>query len=250
MEFFLGTHETSWLKKTSVPLFVSMNRLDRLKSFPYAVGKWALDSGGFTELSKYGEWRTDAKTYAAKVKRAAYEIGNLAWASPQDWMCEPWIVQKTGLSVEEHQLRTVQNFLELRSLPTGGVTIIPVLQGWYLEDYLRHAEMYALVGVDLLSEPTVGVGSVCRRQSHTEAGSILLTLNSMGFKNLHGFGFKIEGIRQYGNLLKSADSMAWSYSARMSAPLDGCTHKSCSNCMRYAMLWRSRIESGRQMFLF
>ncbi len=30
------------------------------------------------------------------------EIGCLLWAAPQDWMCEPWITAKTGLTVAEH----------------------------------------------------------------------------------------------------------------------------------------------------
>lgn len=226
-----------------------MNRFDRLKKFPRAISPWALDSGGFTELSTHHKWRTDAKSYAAKVKRVASEVGNLEWASPQDWMCEPWILKGTGLTVEEHQLRTVRNFLELRTLDTGA-HVIPVLQGWLPEDYLRHVELYSLAGVDLLSESTVGVGSVCRRQSETEAGSILLNLRSLGLKNLHGFGFKIAGIRKYGNLLKSADSMAWSYAARYDPPLEGCTHKTCANCLRYALQWREKIQSGKQLFLW
>ncbi len=30
------------------------------------------------------------------------EIGCLLWAAPHDWMCEPWITAKTGLTVAEH----------------------------------------------------------------------------------------------------------------------------------------------------
>ena len=49
------------------------------------------------------------------VRRYADEIGNLAWAAAQNWMCEPWIVEETGLSVAEHQRRTIENYLELRT---------------------------------------------------------------------------------------------------------------------------------------
>jgi hypothetical protein len=34
MQFYLGTHETSWLKRTSVPLFISRRRLARLRKAP------------------------------------------------------------------------------------------------------------------------------------------------------------------------------------------------------------------------
>jgi hypothetical protein len=38
------------------------------------------------------------------------------FASPQDWMREPVMIERTGLSVREHQARTVANYLDLRML--------------------------------------------------------------------------------------------------------------------------------------
>jgi len=237
------------MRSLDIPLFVSRNRLARRKKLFEARGRWALDSGGFTELSQHGTWRIDAKTYAGEVSRYSREIGNLDWAAPQDWMCEPWIVEKTGLSVTIHQQKTVENFIELRSLDTH-THIIPVLQGWAVDDYRRHVEMYAAYGVDLCNEKTVGVGSVCRRQNEGEAGEILRAIREMGVQNLHGFGFKKAGIRKFSMLLQSADSLAWSYAARRDRPLEGCQHKSCANCLRYALRWREQIAEQRQFFLF
>ena len=37
MLFYLGTHEVSWLRRYSVPLFVSARRLRRIKNPPRAV---------------------------------------------------------------------------------------------------------------------------------------------------------------------------------------------------------------------
>src|SRR5438874_2025360 len=134
--FFLGTHHPGWLASAPVPLFVSDRRLRSYRRLPRATVVWALDSGGFTELFGYGSWEhgpTPAQ-YVARVKRYRDEIGMLAWAAPQDWMCEPWIVAKTGLSIVEHQRRTVANFVQLRDLaaaaglPDG--LIRPVVQGW------------------------------------------------------------------------------------------------------------------------
>jgi hypothetical protein len=82
------------------------------------------------------------------VNRYADEIGQLDWAAPMDWMCEPWIVEKTGLSVREHQERTVANYLALRDRGP----FIPVLQGWTLEDYETCVDLYAQAGVDLSAE--------------------------------------------------------------------------------------------------
>lgn len=51
--FYLGTSEVRWLGQANVPLFISHRRLAPRKSFPRALTGWALDSGGFTELSMY-----------------------------------------------------------------------------------------------------------------------------------------------------------------------------------------------------
>jgi hypothetical protein len=156
-------------------------------------------------------------------------------------MCEPAILAKTGLTLVEHQRRTVDNYLRLRDLAPD-LPIIPVVQGWTVDDYLRIVDRYHQAGVDLTTAPLVGVGSVCRRQNTTDAGRILVALHLAGVTRLHGFGFKVTGLRRYARLLASADSMAWSYAARRSTPLPGCTgHINCANCPRYAARWRSTV---------
>lgn len=237
MKFYLGTHMPNWLALTVVPLFVSHRRLADRRTFPRAIGSWALDSGGFTELSMHGRWLTTPQEYVSAAYRYRDEIGNLEWAAPQDWMCEPFMLDKTGLSVAEHQARTVTSVVELRSLAPD-LPFVPVLQGWALDDYLRCADLYADAGIDLAAEPTVGVGSVCRRQSEWEIEDICAALAGRGIR-LHGFGVKTLGLR-YARHLQSADSMAWSYNARMNPPLPGHSHKSCANCLPWALRWRER----------
>jgi hypothetical protein len=151
-----------------------------------------------------------------------------------DWMCEPAMLAKSGLSVREHQERTVANFLELR----GRGPFLPIRQGWTLADYLVCVEMYRAAGVDLERESPVGLGSICRRQDTTEIARIVMVLQPL---RLHGFGVKTVGLERYGHLLASADSLAWSYRARRSPPLPGCAHRSCANCARFALRWRERI---------
>ena len=240
MNFYLGTHETSWLERLDVPLFISHRRLAPRRRLPVAQCEWALDSGGFTELSLYGEWRTTVTEYVEAVARYQEQIGKLDWAAPMDWMCEPFITEKTGLSVREHQERTVANYLEVRDQGP----FIPVLQGWTLTDYERCIDLYDEAGVDLTSEPIVGVGSVCRRQSTAEIGHIMCALHNAGI-NVHGFGVKKEGVARYGRYLTSSDSMAWSYAARRTWPLPGCTHKSCANCPRFALRWRDQLLASQ-----
>ncbi len=135
--FYLGTHQPGWLARRPEPLFISDRRLRTYRRLPVAVGTWALDSGGFTELAAHGSWErgpTPAE-YVARIRRYAAEVGGLLWAAPQDWMCEPWMTAKTGLTVAEHQRRTIDNFTQLRDLAPD-LPIVPVVQGWTVADYL------------------------------------------------------------------------------------------------------------------
>lgn len=192
-------------------------------------------------LKKHGRHITTPKDFAAAVIRDRDEIGGMDWASPQDWMCEPEMLAKTGLTVREHQRRTVDSVLELRAL---GADVIDVVQGYTLPEYLECVELYDKAGIDLRAAPVVGLGSVCRRQAMGEAAVIARELWRLGLR-LHGFGVKITGLRNFGHLLTSADSMAWSkdayYAARRGIRHPGCTHKSCANCLRYALRWREQL---------
>ncbi|GII20842.1 deazapurine DNA modification protein DpdA family protein [Planosporangium mesophilum] len=256
--FMLGTHQPGWLAKpevaaAQVALFVSDRRLRVYKRLPVAAAPWACDSGGFTELQTCGRWTVTPAAYVARLRRYRDEIGNLMWAAPQDWMCEPIVINGgrvgpvvfagTRLSVAEHQRRTVANFAQLRDLAPE-LPVIPVVQGFTRDDYLRCVDLYwTLARVDLTAAPLVGLGSVCRRQGTAEAGRIIAALHTAGVTRLHGFGFKILGLTGHGSRLTSADSMAWSVDARRRGrPLPGCTaHANCANCLRFALLWRTNV---------
>lgn len=245
-DFYLGSHRVSWLATTTVPLFVSHIQLRGQKTLPRAAAPWALDSGGFTEVSTHGAWTITPATYITAVRRYQADIGQLDWASPQDWMCEPFITAKTGKTVAEHQRLTIDNYIELRTLDPQ-LPFIPVLQGWQPDDYLRHADQYAARGIDLPAEDRVGVGSVCRRQDTATARRIFTSLAARGIR-IHGFGVKLDGLRVYGHDLASADSMAWSYRARRAAgdrkaaglPVPPCGRNACNNCLHYALTWREK----------
>jgi hypothetical protein len=249
--FWLGTHRPSWLERAGVPLMVSARTLRGRRTLPRAVAPWVLDSGGFTELSLHARWTISGAQYAEEIERASEQVGRLEWAAPQDWMCEPWILAKTGRSVAEHQALTVASVIELRQRCPN---VIPVLQGWTAEDYWRHVESYAAAGIDLRAAPIVGVGSICRRQGTAFAARLVEGLARYGLR-LHGFGIKSGAATQW---LASADSLAWSYHARRNkVRLPLCSgHANCANCLRYALLWRERRvdeiaqRQGAQLDLF
>ena len=131
-----------------VPMFISHRTLLKYKKLQPSLTEWCLDSGGFSELTLYNEWRTTPGEYIKAIRRYQDEIGKLNWAAPQDWMCEPFMNEKTGKSVEEHQKLTVENYLELKHR-ADDLPIIPVIQGWSLDDYLRCVDMFMQAGIDL-----------------------------------------------------------------------------------------------------
>ena len=111
--FYLGAHMPHWLGEHSplaepVTLCVSRVRLHGRVTLPRARAPWILDSGGFSALSGTGDdYPITGREYIREVRRYRDEIGGLVWAAPMDKMCEPWILRKVGVSVEEHQRATV-----------------------------------------------------------------------------------------------------------------------------------------------
>jgi hypothetical protein len=128
LTFYTGTHHPSWLWSGQVgfPLCVSYGTLRKVRQPRRGRVPWILESRGFSELSQHGRWTIPAEDNVRDVARYDAVIGGLQWAAPQDWMCEDAIIHggtagrvhcvATGLSVAEHQRRTVANFRELTSL--------------------------------------------------------------------------------------------------------------------------------------
>lgn len=61
---------------------------------------------------------------------------------------------------------------------------------------------------------------------------------------VHAFGVKSDGLKLFGDVIASADSMAWSYVARKRPiRMAGHTHVNCGNCYEWALTWRARMLS-------
>ena len=175
-----------------------------------------LDSGAFSVIDRCGCWPTTPEQYVAFVRLAIAALGPDAvkHVATQDWMCEPHMLAKTGLSVHEHQRRTVESFLRLRDLAPE-VPWMPTLQGYTVDDYLRCIAMFIAAGVDLAAEALVGLGSVCRRSSTPELVAVIEAVRrAVPGIRLHGFGVKGEGTLLSCLHLRSVDSDAWSSRGR------------------------------------
>ncbi len=212
MKFYIGLHQPSDAQHFE-RAFISVNRIRRRKK---AIGSksWIMDSGAFTEVATHGGYRSSVAEYATEINRWANDPSLVAVVA-QDYMCEPFIVAKTGLSVEEHQRLTIERYDALVKLVDPRVYVMPVLQGYTVADYLRHLEMY---GDRLRPEAYVGVGSICKRNTDIrQIEEILTAIKGMRPDLLlHGFGLKTTALSSWvvQECLESADSMAWSFAAR------------------------------------
>lgn len=190
---------------------ISVNALRGRKS-GFRVNSWILDSGAFTELSTYGRYRHEVDEYAQQIEQWR-ECGTLLAAVCQDYMCEQFILKKTGLSVREHQEATIDRYVRLA--PLTKAYVMPVLQGFTPAEYVDHIRQYG----NILSHGRwVGVGSVCKRNSNPDAIEDLLLAIKQERPDLrlHAFGIKLTALQRptIRELLWSSDSMAWSHAAR------------------------------------
>jgi hypothetical protein len=242
VRFFVGMFNLCDVIKMPYPSFISVNRLRDRKS-PFAAHDWIMDSGAFTAIAKHGKYPEPVSEYAAQIKRWSGN-GNLLAAVSQDYMCEPHMLERTGLSIAEHQRLTIERYDNLLCCDVGGVAIIPVLQGYAPQDYVSHIRQY---GDRLTPGIWVGVGSVCKRNGNVSAiEEVLLAIKrERPDLRLHGFGLKSTALRSglVHDLLESADSMAWSFAARI-AGRNG-------NDWNEAKRWADAIhEQPQQMSIF
>lgn len=211
MLFYVGIHHPHHARNFD-RAFISMNPLRRRRSC-LSANRFIVDSGAFTEITKFGGYRHEPDEYAAEVNRVRQWQG-FECAVTQDYMCEPFVLEKTGLSVRDHQRLTIERYRRIQSLTPAYV--MPVLQGYKASEYLDHIEQYG----DLLrAGMRVGVGSVCKRNaSISQIEDVLLAIHEAApGLLLHGFGVKTTALssQRVWECLYSADSMAWSFAARM-----------------------------------
>lgn len=244
MRFFVGLHQPSDAHRVDAA-FISVNRLRKRKS-GFKVGDWIMDSGAFTVLNTHGYYPDSPEVYASEIRRWKNN-GNLLAAVSQDYMCEAFMLAKTGMTIDQHQRMTVERYDAIVSAGTGGVYLMPVLQGYDPADYVRHIEMY---GDRLSIGAWVGVGSVCKRNNNPESiAEVLHAIKSVRPDLLlHGFGVKTTALAdvEVRDALHTADSMAWSYAARIMGRN--------GNDVREALAFVSKIKNqprrAKQMSLF
>jgi hypothetical protein len=203
-------------------VMISVKALEkRNSSFNYS-GKWILDSGAFTEIAKHGYYKDSPEDYYKKICKYSSK-GNLLIAVSQDWMCEPFILKRTGLTIKDHQELTIKRYQDLISL-NPVIPVMPVIQGYQISDYVQHLNNY---GSLLKTGQWVGLGSMCKRNSNPdEVYQILRTIKLIRPDlKLHGFGLKILALerKEIREIIYSTDSMAWHYPRKFNPELNELT---------------------------
>lgn len=182
---------------------------------------WIMDSGAFSQVTSpknMGDFEMTPKQYVELAKRFE-DNGNLLCIVSQDYMCEPSVIEllkemgfrKPGINwVRKHQQMTVERYIEVRdeAIKQGlKAPVMPVLQGWEVEDYVDHYLLYrrmlsevsaertsygrtgiprnnmwhhpfhhpSALGTPLLPEGQwVGIGSTCKRNTNPEVVAQIL----------------------------------------------------------------------------
>ena len=168
MKFYTGLHHPGDSQHFDRAC-ISRNSLTKRRK-PVDCGDTIIDCAGFKTIDLNGGYPHPASEWAQELHRLwSNGIVKITVAVSQDYMCEPWMLVKTGMTIEQHQRLTVERYddllLALHDLFDGPppFEVMPVLQGYAIADYLRHIEMY---GARLEPGMWVGVGSVCKRQGN------------------------------------------------------------------------------------
>jgi hypothetical protein len=190
MNFYIGLHHPG-----DARLFpracLSINVLRKRKK-QIDCPEVLVDSGAFTELVLHGGYRHPPEEYAVELWRLHKEgVVRIHAAVAQDYMCEPLILKKTGLSVAEHQRLTIERYDRLRP-HAPPFHIMPVLQGYTPQEYVSHIKQY---GRRLVPGMWVGVGSVCKRNSDPKQIADVLSAIHCARPDLRLHGFPGEALK-------------------------------------------------------
>ena len=177
-------------------------RRKKIKIIP-AFGKFFLDSGGFTEIFRFGKYTFSSAEYYDFVINH-----DIDYFATMDYPCEPSVINKTGMSVQKHIILTVESNLDLMNIDC----VVPVIQGYNIDDYIFCCDLMKDYGCE---KDYMAVGTLCKR---TKAAEVVEILTAIKFEfpqsKLHAFGLKKNFIPKVKDLIYSSDSIAWFYFKR------------------------------------
>jgi hypothetical protein len=191
-------------------------RVDAARRLPESLDA-ALDSAGFTASVAYPDYRWTLDQYLDLVASRPWR-----WAACPDYCVEPQIAADAAVRRLRIDATITNHYRTTAAARKRGITvpILPVLQGWYAQEYVECARsMFGDMGSNWPA--LIGIGSVCRRQLHGPAGvlTIMRALDEVMPEGVavHLFGVKsgaLAALAPLANRVASIDSMSWDMQAR------------------------------------
>lgn len=184
----------------------------RRVKFPKQSGKKFIDCGGYTLFMKLSDYPFTPENYANIVAMTQPD-----YFASMDYPCEPEITARLGASIEDRMEATVDMaiYMQKHIQPMLKPQMVPVIQGFTLDQYIDCIEMYRNRGG---IREFMAVGSVCNRSNDSELEQLIIPLvqyaTEAGIERLHFFGLKLS--RQAEHLyhyIDSRDSAAVLYAA-------------------------------------
>lgn len=176
------------------------------RHFPKTANMTWLDFGGYSFFSR------GHADYPFSVEAALCLVARIKpnYYASLDYPCEPSISDAIDhVPVRERIHRTVQRADEMAQWDTQVTgTMVPVIQGYHLEDYTYCMDLYQQAG---LIRPYMAIGSVCARSDDSEIVTLIRNLyheaRERGIKRLHYFGLKVtEALKTMNGFIWSRDS--------------------------------------------
>lgn len=208
---YLLTATSFWRRARRLPAVVLPAHLTHI----------AVDPGGFVAATRYGgRYPFTLSAYVAWLRSL-----RPVWAATWDFCCEPAIAGDAA-AVRERQQRTTdqlaQTWQRYAGMPWAWV---PTVQGWTIEEYVRHAEelrpLVAAIHTRYHQQPgdpraaqfRVGVGSICKRASPAEIRAVVAAVAAtLPGVPLHLWGASLRTFQDLHALpptIASFDTSAW-----------------------------------------
>ena len=215
MKVYYGLTSHSQLKRlpreldilVSARMLIKMSGNSVIYKYISEFNSVMLDSGAFGCANWDGGFTYGPSDYLKVVEKVMPE-----WWVTMDYPCEPNILK--DMTNYERIERTIENTKILFTSQIAG--LLPVIQGWLVEDYLHCVERMEEEGLIM---PVMGVGSICRRGSQAKVVNIISELSErLPRTEFHAFGIKINTLNYNNgeilNYLDSLDTAAWQFNEK------------------------------------
>jgi hypothetical protein len=178
---------------------------------PQHLSHLAADSGGFVATFRWGDYRYTPDEYVAWL-----DTFRPRWAATMDYCCEPDVAGRSSIVRQRQQQTSEMAWCKWRDYRDAPWAWVPTVQGWEVEDYVRHAtELRPLIQEMQSSNSNfrVGIGTLCSRASTAMIHQVVMAVSGvLPSVPLHLWGVKL-GALKFGIKLRnvvSVDSAAWS----------------------------------------